>query len=165
MSGTSSSTKTFSYTKEDVTKVVRRFSADLLMIASSTKGMTEDDAAKYGHDVEYLAQRGFLKLVDVTLLDNGTEVTASQYLVRAGTNELIPSKPGGVLWPTVGSPQVRIVLRYTDTYSQTEKDAAKPNLKFGWSPTNVNLTHPSLTASDARDYSSNGYGISRKDFK
>ena len=165
MSGTSSNTKTYSYTNEDVTKVVRRFTADLLMIASSTKGMTEDDAAKYGHDVEYLAQRGFLKLVDVTLLDNGTEVTASQYLVRAGTNELIPSKPGGVLWPTVGSPQVRIVLKYTDTYSQAEKDAARPNLKFGWSPTDVNLTHPSLTASDARDYSSNGYGISRKDFK
>lgn len=165
MSGTSSNTKTYSYTNEDVTKVVRRFTADLLMIASSTKGMTEEEAAKYGHDVEYLAQRGFLKLVDVTLLDNGVEVTASQYLVRAGTNDLVPSKPGGVLWPAVGSPKVRIVLRYTDTYSQAEKDAAKPNLRFTWSSTDANLNHPSLKVSDARDYSSNGYGISRKDFK
>lgn len=165
MSGTSSSTKTYSYTNEDVTKVVRRFTADLLMIASSTKGMTEEEATKYGHDVEYLAQRGFLKFVDVTLLDNGAEVTASQYLVRAGTNDLVPSKPGGVLWPAVGSPKVRIVLRYTDTYSQAEKDAAKPNLRFTWTSTDANLNHPSLQASDARDYSSNGYGISRKDFK
>jgi hypothetical protein len=165
MSGTSSSTKTYSYTNADVTKVVRRFTADLLMIASSTKGMTEEEAAKYGHDVEYLAQRGFLKFVDVTLLDNGAEVTASQYLVRAGSNDLVPSKPGGVLWPAVGSPKVRIVLRYTDTYSQAEKDAAKPNLRFTWSSTDANLNHPSLKASDARDYSSNGYGISRKDFK
>ena len=159
MSGTSSNTKTYSYTNEDVTKVVRRFTADLLMIASSTKGMTEEEAAKYGHDVEYLAQRGFLKLVDVTLLDNGVEVTASQYLVRAGTNDLVPSKPGGVLWPAVGSPKVRIVLRYTDTYSQAEKDAAKPNLRFTWSSTDANLNHPSLKVSDARDYSCNGYGI------
>jgi len=165
MSGTSSSTKTYSYTNADVTKVVRRFTADLLMIASSTKGMTEEEAAKYGHDVEYLAQRGFLKFVDVTLLDNGAEVTASQYLVRAGSNDLVSSKPGGVLWPAVGSPKVRIVLRYTDTYSQAEKDAAKPNLRFTWSSTDANLNHPSLKASDARDYSSNGYGISRKDFK
>ena len=105
MSGTSSSTKSYSYTNEDITKVVRRFTADLRMIASSTKGMTEDEAARYGHDVEYLAQRGFLKLVDVTLLDGGVEVTASQYVVRAGTNELTPSKPGGVLWPSVGSPR------------------------------------------------------------
>lgn len=165
MSGTSSSTKSYSYTNEDITKVVRRFTADLRMIASSTKGMTEDEAARYGHDVEYLAQRGFLKLVDVTLLDGGVEVTASQYVVRAGTNELTPSKPGGVLWPSVGSPEVRIVLRYTDTYSHAEKDSAKPSLKFNWSPTDANLNHPALTAIDARDYSSNGYGISRKDFK
>ncbi len=164
MSSTSSSTKTYSYTSEDVTKVVRRFTADLKMIASSTKGMTEEEAARYGHDVEYLAQRGFLKMVDVTLLDASVEVKAVQYLVRAGTNDLTPSRPGGVLWPTVSSPDLRIVLSYTDTYTSTEKEIAKPNLKFNWTATYANLNHPTLKETGARDYSSNGFGVSRKDF-
>ena len=164
MSSTSTSTKTYSYTSEDVTKVVRRFTADLKMIASSTKGMTEEEAARYGYDIEYLAQRGFLKMVDVTLLNAGVEVTAVQYLVRAGTNDLTPSRPGGVLWPTVSNPDLRIVISYTATYTPTEKQAAKPNLKINWTPADANLNHSTLKESGARDYSSNGFGISRKDF-
>jgi hypothetical protein len=164
MSSTSTSTKTYSYTSEDVTKVIRRFTADLKMIASSTRGMTEEQAAKYGHDVEYLAQRGFLRAVDVTLLSAGAEVTAVQYVVRAGSNDLTPSRPGGVLWPQVNSPFLRIVLRHTSDYTVTLEQETKAKLKINWTPTDANLNHPSLKESGARDYSSNGFGITRKDF-
>lgn len=44
MSSSYSSTYTSTYTVSDVEKVVRSIKADLIMIAGSTKAMTEDDA-------------------------------------------------------------------------------------------------------------------------
>ena len=136
MSGTSSNTRTVTYTQEDVTKVVRRFTSDLKMIAESSKSMTEENASKYGHDVEYLAQRGYLKMVDVTLLSAGVEVKAAQYVVQLGTND----------------------------YTATVKEKTKPNLKINWVSTEASTAHVSLKESGGRDYSSNAFGVTRKDF-
>ena len=164
MSGTSSSTKTFTFTQEDVAKVVRRFTSDLRMIAESSKSMTEAKAAQYGHDVEYLAQRGYLKMVDVTLLRAGAEVKAVQYVVQIGSNDLTPSKPGGVLWPEVSQPFLRIILSYTSDYTAAVKEKTLPNLKIGWVSTDASTAHVSLKESGGRDYSSNAFGVARKDF-
>lgn len=164
MSGTSSSTKTFTFTHEDVAKVVRRFTSDLRMIAESSKSMTEAEAAKYGHDVEYLAQRGYLKMVDVTLLSAGAEVKAVQYVVQVGSNDLTPSKPGGVLWPEVSQPFLRIILSYTNDYTAAVKEKTLPSLKIGWVLTDASTAHVSLKESGGRDYSSNAFGVTRKDF-
>lgn len=164
MSTTSSSTRTVTFTQEDIAKVVRRFTSDLKMIAESSKGMTEDKASKYGHDVEYLAQRGYLKMVDVTLLSAGVEVKAVQYVVQVGSNDLTPSRPGGVRWPEVNQPFVRIILTYTDDYTAAVKEKTKPNLKIGWVPTDASTSHVSLKESGGRDYSSNAFGITRKDY-
>jgi hypothetical protein len=162
MSGTSSSTKT--YTNEDVAKVVRRFTTDLRMIAESSKSMTEAEAAKYGHDVEYLAQRGYLKMVDLTLLSVNAEVKAVQYIVQIGSNDLTPSRPGGVLWPEVNQPLLRIILTYTSDYTAGLKEETRPKLKISWTPTDTRTSHSTLKESGARDYSSNGFGVSRRDF-
>jgi hypothetical protein len=164
MSGTSSSTKTFTFTQEDVAKVVRRFTSDLRMIAESSKSMTEAKAAQYGHDVEYLAQRGYLKMVDVTLLSAGAEVKAVQYVVQVGSTDLTPSKPGGVLWPEVSQPFLRIILSYTSDYTAAVKEKTLPNLKIGWVSTDASTAHVSLKESGGRDYSSNAFGVARKDF-
>lgn len=164
MSGTSSSTKTFTFTQEDVAKVVRRFTSDLRMIAESSKSMTEAKAAQYGHDVEYLAQRGYLKMVDVTLLSAGAEVKAVQYVVQVGSTDLTPSKPGGVLWPEVSQPFLRIILSYTSDYTAAVKEKTLPNLKIGWVSTDASTAHVSLKESGGRDYSCNAFGVARKDF-
>lgn len=164
MSSTSSSTKTFTFTKEDVAKVVRRFTADLRMIAESSKTMTEAEAAKYGHDVEYLAQRGYLRMVDVTLLSAGVEVKAVQYVVQVGSNELTPSKPGGVLWPEVSQSRLRIILSYTSDYTPEAEKQTAPNLQLPWVPTDASTAHTTLKESGGRDYSSNSFGVIRKDF-
>ena len=164
MSGTSSSTKTFTFTQEDGANVVRRFTSDLRMIAESSKSMTEAKAAQYGHDVEYLAQRGYLKMVDVTLLSAGAEVKAVQYVVQIGSNDLTPSKPGGVLWPEVSQPFLRIILSYTSDYTAAVKEKTLPNLKIGWVSTDASTAHVSLKESGGRDYSSNAFGVARKDF-
>jgi hypothetical protein len=165
MSSTSTNTSTFSFTDEDVAIVMRRFAADLVMIATSTTAITEKEANDYAFDVGYLAKNGFLKFVDVTLMSGGVEVTATRFEVVVGSDELKSSRPGGLVWPKVASPFLRVYLRYTDAYTAAERTAATSKLKHNWSPSSADVSHSALTSSTSRDYSSNGFGVSRKDFK
>ena len=66
MSYTATATHTYSVT--DIEIVMRRFSADIIMIAQSTQAITEAEARDYAHDVEALAKKGYLQKVDLTLL-------------------------------------------------------------------------------------------------
>lgn len=159
---TYSSTST--YTVADVEKVVRSVKADLIMIASTTKAMTEENASNYAHDIEVLAKKNHLKDVDVTLMDGSSEVRAINYEFQTegatGTE-----RPGGVLWPLMPKDKggwIRIHLRYTDS-SSPEKRAELP-LKTSWVPSSTDTSHKDLTSSAGRGYSSNGFGTNRKDF-
>ena len=57
MSYTYAATETFSVT--DIETVMRRVTADLVMIASSTGAITEEKARGWGHDIEVLAKNGY----------------------------------------------------------------------------------------------------------
>lgn len=161
---TYTATDTYSYTISDIETVVRRFTADLVMIAQSSGATTEEEALDYAHDVEVLAKKGYLKMVDLTLFSGSTEVQAVQYIVNTSDGDLEMSRPGGVLWPRVESPYFRIILRHTDAYDATAKAKMESSLKCKWVPTNANTSHCSLTPSGGRTYSSNGWGMQRKDF-
>jgi hypothetical protein len=49
--------ETYSYTISDIEKVVRRFTADLVMIAQSSGTITEAQAREYARDIERLAKK------------------------------------------------------------------------------------------------------------
>lgn len=158
-------TASSSYTVADIEKVVGRFSTDLLMIADSTKALSQEKARTYGRDVERLAKKGYLKSVDVTLLDSfGTELRALTYHIDTDAGSLTSSRPGGVLWPNTSSGSIRLILRYNDTYDDSARDAMRPNLETKWVPTSADISHASLRAGTGRDYESNGFGMQRKDF-
>lgn len=166
----SSLTKTRSetYTSVDVANVVRRMESDLIMIAQSTGAITEHKARTYAHDVEKLAQAGYLSSVDLTLMEGGAsgrEVAAVRYEVDEDAGSLQSSRPGGVLWPRVTNAYLRIVLFYTDSYTPAARTRIAPTLKIGWSPTDADTRHLSLSARTGRDYASGGYGLRRSDFQ
>lgn len=159
---TYSSTST--YTVADVEKVMRSVKADLIIIATTTKAMTEGDAANYAHDIEVLAKRNHLKFADVTLMDGSAEVRAIRYnfQIEGATGT---ARPGGVLWPLTPENKggwIRIHLRYADS-SSAEKREDLP-LKISWVPASTDINHKDLTSSAGRDYSSNGFGTNREDF-
>lgn len=164
MSYTATATATHTYTFVDIEKVMRRVKADLVMIASSTRAITEIEAVNYAHDMEYLAQRGYLRSVDVTLFSSGMEVKATRYDVSTAAGDLSMSKPGGVLWPRVSQPYLRIVLYYTADCTDEARSSAAPHLKLNWGPTNADTSHASLLSTGGRDYASGGYGMQRRDF-
>lgn len=163
MSATYAATQTYSVA--DVEIVMRRVSADLLMIASSTQAITEATAKDWAHDIELLAKQGYLHWVDLTLLANGEEVQATRYVVNTESGELTSSRPGGVLWPRLTGATLRIVVSHTDAYDQAAQDRTRSKLRISWVPSTVDTSHATLTSSAGRDYASNGFGMQRKDYK
>ena len=157
-------TATATYTVVDIENVVRRVKTDLFMIADSTGAWTSEEAANYAYDIEVLAKAGYLKWVDLTLLRNSTELKAVRYEVDTEAGSLTTSRPGGVLWPKVSGANMRIVLSYSDTYTSEAREATKGKLKIRWVTTYADTSHASMTSAGGRDYTSNAYGMQRKDW-
>lgn len=157
-------TSSHTYSVADIEIVMRRVTADLVMIASSTGAISEETARKWGHDLELLARHGYLKKFDLTLLSYGVEQIATEFTVDTDSGDLKTSRPGGVMWPRVSNPDLRIVIFYTNNYDAAAKEKLRNQLKIPWSPTNADTSHTSLKANANRNYVSNGYGMQRKDF-
>jgi hypothetical protein len=165
MSSTVTKTETGTFTVADVENVMRRVTADLVMIASSTKAIAEAKARDYAHDIEHLVKNGYLDWVDVTLLEGSTESRATRFNFVTGADATGTSRPGGVRWPEAPSGHIRVVLKYSDKYTNEIKTATSSKLRIAWSPTDADTRHNSLEASGERGYSSNGFGTDRKDYK
>ena len=160
----STTTITETYSTTDIENVVRRIKADLVMIADSTGAWTPDKAADYAHDIEALAKKGYLAWVDVTLLSGGNEVKAVKFVVDTDAGSLCSSRPGGVLWPKVTSPYLRIVISYTSDYDADARREMANCLRIGWTSTSDDTSHSRLSGDGGRDYASNSYGVKRKDW-
>jgi hypothetical protein len=164
MSYAVTATTTDTYTTLDVETVVRRFTADIVMIAQSSGAITEEKARDYAHDVEVLAKKGYLERVDLTLFSGAVEQRATQYTVNTSSGDLTMSRPGGVMWPQVADAFLRIILTYTDSYTGAAKEQMRDRLRINWTPTSADTSHPTLKPSGGRDYASNAFGMQRKDF-
>ena len=156
------STYTQTYTETDIEAVFRRFKADLLMIAQSSGALSEGAALDYAHDLELFAKAGVLEFVDLTLLDGSTEVEAARYTVDA-SGGLTTGRPGGVLWPRVSDPKLRVVVRHTAEYYSHDFEG---ELNVTWRPTTEDVSHDgTLTEVGTREYSSNGWALHRQDYR
>ena len=148
MSQTYSATETYSVA--DVEVVMRRVTTDLIMIAASTGAMTEKEARDYGHDIEALAKDNYLKMVDLTLMSNGIEQRAIRFEVNTAAGELTMNRPGGVLWPKLPNPELRIILFHTAAYDPLAREKMSCKLKISWVPTSADTSHINLTSSSSR---------------
>lgn len=164
MSQTRTASASATYTVADIEKVVRCVKADLAMIGDSTGAWTPQQAADRAHDIEILAKGGYLKHVDVTLMSAGVEVKAARYDVNTEAGGLTSSRPGGVLWPKVHAPSLRVVLVYTSAYTDVVEASLKSKFKVSWGPSSADTNHSSLKSAGGRDYASQAYGMQRKDW-
>jgi len=158
---------TQTYSDVDVEHVIRRVTTDLRMIADSSGAITRIQAEIYGYDIEYLAQKGYLQSVDVTLLSYGQEIKAAHYTVNTAAGDLTPSRPGGVLWPRLAGATLRIVITYTPAWwalSESARTRIHALLKTTWTPTTADTSHATLTVHGGRAFVSNAYGIERQDY-
>ena len=151
------------YTDSDIEVVMRRFAADIQMIAQSSGAIAAGKVREYAHDVEVFAKEGYLKDVDVTLLDGGSEICAARFEVHDSSGKLAMHRPGGLLWPRVNDPDLRIVI-HTKNYDVNAKRRIKHKLILDWTDTNVDTRHLSLISKENRSYESNGWGMLRRDY-
>ncbi|AUQ24230.1 hypothetical protein [Dickeya zeae] len=158
-----SSTETVTYTTTDVEAVMRRMTADLVMIASSTGAITETSAREYAHDIELLAKNGYLNYVDLTLLSNGVEKRATRFYVNDSGN-LANERPGDARWPKIEGATLRIVINHLNSYDQAAQQKLESKMKIKWSESSADISHGGLVQKAGREYSSNGYGMQRKDY-
>lgn len=157
-------TKTATYTVADIEKVVTRVRADLKMIASSTGGWTDAKTLDYAHDIEALAKEGYLEYVTVFLFDGSKKVRAARFTIDTNASTWTSDRPGGVLWPRLADPTLKLYLHYTDDYTAEARAAMASKLKISWSQTNDDTSCTGMVSAGGRDYASNAYGIGRKDW-
>lgn len=160
----STTTTTETYSTTDVENVVRRFQADLKMIAESTGTISTEDVNNYVHDVEMLAKKGYLESVDVTLLNLGTEEKAAKYTIDTDAGGLVSSRPGNALWPRLTFGTLRVVISYTAAFDAGARQALSGKLSFRWLTNFDDTSHASLSDDGGRNYTSGSYGLKRKDW-
>lgn len=157
-------TTTETYSTTDVQNVVRRFQADLKMIADSTGAISSVDVANYVHDIDLLATKGYLAYVDLTLLNLGKEVRAARYTVDTDAGGLVSSRPGNAMWPRVAFPKLRVVVSYTSDFDSEARRSLNGKLTLTWTTNNDDTSHASLNDDGGRNYTSGSYGLKRKDW-
>jgi Bacterial HORMA domain family 1 len=161
---TQTATKTATYTVADIEKVVTRVRADLMMIGDSTGAWTPEQSRNYASDVEELAKAGYLNSVDVTLLSGGQEVHAAKFVISTDASSWTSSRPGGVRWPRLANPRLRIILFHAPNYDEAAEKLMESKLKVNWTPTSEDTSHVGLSSQSGRDYASNSFGIQRLDW-
>ncbi|MDP2128271.1 MAG: hypothetical protein Q8K97_12930 [Pseudohongiella sp.] len=158
-----SATQTTTYTTTDIEAVVRRITADLVMIASSSEAVTEAKARDWAYDIELLAKNGYLKFADITLMSNGVEQKAARFYVN-DSGSLTNQRPGNARWPKIPGARLRIILTYNESYTQQAEEKISGKFKINWTATSDDISHSQLSQVGGREYSSNGYGMERRDY-
>ena len=162
-----SATYTSTYTVVDIENVLRKFKTDLTMIVESTRAIDIHSAQDIAADILTLAKDGYLKDVDITLIHNGSEVRATRYSVTQQRGDLMAGRPGGVTWPYLQGASLRIVIRYTaawEALTDQYRRSVRQRLKRSWTTSYDDLSHSALLASGDRNFTSNAYGMTRKDY-
>jgi Bacterial HORMA domain family 1 len=146
------------YTSADVGKVIDHFAADLDMIAQVTELWTRSYAREVAEDIKLMAQNGYLKEVNICLLDaDGYPVRATKYNPSTDGSLTTSNRPGNNMWPKIAGTILRVVVVETRAWPSSFAN----KLKHGWGYTNINTAFPHLTCRKDRDYVSNGYGLSK----
>ena len=160
-------TYTATYTVVDIESVLRKFKTGLTMIAESTRAMDAQVAQDIAADLLTLSKGGYLKNADITLIHDNAEIRAAQYSVTEQGGDLTAGRPGGVTWPCLSGAWLRVVIWYTPAwYALTDQTrrGIQQGLKRPWTTNYDDLSHAALQASGGRNFTSNAYGMARKDF-
>ena len=151
------------YSVADVGKVIDCVAADLDMNAQSTGLLTRSEARNCAADVKLLAQKGYLMEANIVLQDAaGVVKRAAKYEVSTNASTLTAQRPGNNLWPRMPGGSLNVVVQYTEKWlnlSAAQRTAFIQTMATGLSPSNIDVSFPSLTRTADRNYVSNGWGV------
>ena len=155
-------TETKTYTKVDIRKVWECFSADLSMLVSRTKTMSERWASDVAHDITLMAIWECLSVVHIQLLNrSGERIAAHRYDVK-GAGNWGQDSPGGNNWPNADGGEIVVNVTYSDkeVIERLQRDG---KLRRKWSPART-PSYSGMKTESLRQYSSGSYGLERRSF-
>lgn len=162
-------TRTSTYTTTDIQKAFQGFQADLSAIAMRTGKWTQAYVNDLSYDVLQLADKGYLRQVDIILLDGaGKPLQVATYTVNEAGAALDGARPGGNNWPRQDNTSLTLMLRYTAKWGElgmTGQQAFERELKNTWSTSSIDGSYPHLRAEDAQLYASNSYELRKRNLK
>ncbi|AXI02668.1 hypothetical protein HYN46_07390 [Aquirhabdus parva] len=168
------------YPVQDVQYVVQRMIHDLKSIVNQQGiremyELTDKKIEQYCHDIELLAEQGYLQYVDFSFLvpdsmshvqQKYVERKAYRFELNTSSKKHLSMRPNGVCVSSKASDQpiLRIVLKYTTAYTLAAQTDIENQLIASWQTSYSDISHQQLKADIDRDYSCNGYAIQRKIF-
>jgi len=163
------------YAPQDIHPVVQRMTHDLKQITENAElramyNISEASIIQCCHDIQILAERGYLQFVDVCLLDseqgNRVEQKAYRFEMNAAGKKIRTNRPNSVFMSNLNKtqPALRIVMKYTADYTRDAQIDLEAQIFAPWKAAYCDITHHPLRADIDRDYSCNGYAIQRKVF-
>lgn len=165
-------TFTSTYTVIDIRKAFEGFEADLRMIARRTEKWSNSYVDDIFHDVTKLAESKYLSRVSISLKDKTTDrvMQATRYTVNESGNALTGGRAGNNDWTNIPNTYLQVILEYNSKWHEltTEKKNEFHNsngFRVYWGPSNTDTNFPHLTRQSAQTYASNGYEISKDNFK
>ncbi len=164
-----SETVSQTFTVADIGKAIDCIAADLDMNSQSTGLLTRERVKTYAADVRALAQSGYLLEANIVLEDSSGEVIrAAKYEVATDASTLTAQRPGNNLWPRTPGGQLNIVVRYSAKWhalSDSQKATFRATLNITWTPSDKDLSFPTLTRATDLNYVSNGWGVTKSVYR
>lgn len=156
-------TYTKTHTKVDVRKVFENFAADLSMLAMRTGTMGQQWVQDTAHDVELMALWDCLRSVHVQSFDAyGRLQKAHRYNVVSG-GALGADRPGANDWNSTPGGHLAVIIFPSDADKFNRLEREK-QFRRRWSPSNSSTNYSGMRSEPERQYSSNGYGLTRDSF-
>lgn len=165
-------TTTKTYTVLDIRKTFESLEADIRTIVRRTNTWDISYVDDVLHDVLAFAENEYLATVDVTQLDeNDKPLHAVRYTINA--NGIVSSGDRAGQnndWIEVANSKLVVILSHSPkwkimTPALQQAFMANNGFKINWVPSKINTRYPGLTPTQAQTYASNGYELSKRNFK
>ncbi|MFT3703081.1 MAG: hypothetical protein QM802_11960 [Agriterribacter sp.] len=162
---------TSTYTVVDIRKTFEGFEADLRMIAKRTEKWSTEYVDKVFHDIIKLAEAKYLKTVDIVLLNTSNQpIRAAKYTVNDAGTSITGDRAGGNDWQNLSSTELSVILSYTSswhslTQQQKENFQQSNDFRIGWTTSHIDNSFPNLSRQTAQTFASNGYELSKTNYK
>src|SRR6266478_5416069 len=112
-------------------------------------------------DMKLMAQKGYLTEANIVLRDaSGVVKKAAKYEVSTNASTLTAQRPGNNLWPRMPGGSLDVIVQYSQKWlnlTDTQRIAFIQTMATGLSPSNIDVSFPSLTRTADRNYVSNGW--------
>jgi hypothetical protein len=166
----STGTKTTTFTKADIRKVVESFAADYGMIADITGLRLREKVEHDVSDLNKFAEDGYLVRVTLYLLDkDGNPLNVAIYKVSENAVGWQTGMPGNNVWTAPAGSSLQLIATMTDAWFNKSDEGRQQYLKSrglvgSWAKSDTTTSLNGMTASAGQKYASNGYGWARTNY-